>query len=292
MNPLRGVILAVALVSAVAAALIVRGMAQSQDKPQPQLVVQGPAPKPTLQVMIAKRDLAIGDRLTPDDLTWREWPSEGINPAFITRPNVGGQGAAKAATKAVEAAKTAVEGDPALMALAGSVVREGMLAGEPVVQKKLVRAGEAGVMAVALSPGMRAMAIPLSAQSAAGGFILPGDHVDVVQSRRLEGGLMANQLVASTVMKNVRVLAIDQNNTRSQKGAAVLGATATLEVNSAQAEALVLAKMQGELTLTLRSYADATGPTVTGSGPRLDMAGVSSVRIYRDGSSNDVMVSR
>lgn len=292
MNPLRGVILAVALVSAVGAALIVRGMAQSQSKPQPQLIVQGPAPKPAMQVLVAKRDLVIGDKLLPADLMWRDWPNEGMNPAFISRANAGGDGAAKAASKAVEAAKTAVEGDPAMLALAGSVVREGMLAGEPIVQKKLVRAGEAGVMAVALAPGMRAMAIPLSAQSAAGGFILPGDHVDVVQSRRLEGGLMANQLVASTVMKNVRVLAIDQNNTRSQKGAAVLGATATLEVNSSQAEALVLAKMQGELTLTLRSYADAAGPAVTGSGPRMDMAGVSAVRIYRDGASNDVMVSR
>jgi pilus assembly protein CpaB len=292
MTPLRGIVLAIALVSAVAAALIVRGMAQSQDKPQPQMIVQAPAaPKPSLQVLVAKRDLAIGERITEDMLTWQNWASEGLNPAFITRPAEQGEGAAAAAGEVVTAAKTAVQGDPAKANLVGSVVREAVIMGEPIMSKKLVRAGEAGVMAVALDPGMRAIAIPLSAQNAAGGFILPGDHVDVVQSRRMEGGLVPNQLVASTVMRNVRVLAIDQNNTRSQKEAAVLGATATLEVSPPQAEALVLAKMQGELTLTLRSYADARGPTLAG-GSMLDTSGVNAVRVYRDGAATDVMVSR
>jgi len=291
MNPMRGVVLAIALVSAVAAALIVRGMAQSQDKPQPQMIVQAPVANPTMQVLVAKRDLGVGDRLVPDDLNWQNWPAEGLNKAFISRPITEEAGAAGAAKEAVAAAKSAVTGDPAKDALTGSVVREAISSGEPITQKKLVRAGEAGVMAVSLEPGMRAIAVPLNTQNAAGGFILPGDHVDVVQSRRVEGGLVPNQLVAATVMRNVRVLAIDQNNTRSQKDAAVVGATATLEVSPAQAESLVLAKMQGELTLTLRSYADAKGPALSG-GLAMDNSGVSAVRVYRDGSSTDVMVSR
>ena len=289
MNPMRGIILAIALVSAAAAAFIVKGMAQSQDKPQPQMVVQAPAEKPSLQVLVAKRDLAVGEKLTVEDMTWQNWPSEGINPTFVTRAAIQDDGAAKAAKEVAKAAKTAIEGDPAMANLAGSVIREAIVLGEPMTQRKLVRAGDGGIMAVTLDPGMRAIAIPLTAQNAAGGFILPGDHVDVVQSRRLEGGVVANQLVASTVMRNVRVLAIDQNNTRSQKGAAVLGATATLEVNPQQAEALVLAKLQGDLTLTLRSYADAKGPTLIGS---LEPQGVNSVRVYRDGRACDVMVSR
>lgn len=292
MTPLRGIVLAIALVSAVAAALIVRGMAQSKPQVQTQMVVQAPAAmKPSLQVLVAKRDLGIGERLSEDMLTWQNWASEGLNPAFITRPADAAEGAAGVANEAVKAAKTAVQGDALKGNLVGSVVRDRIIMGEPIVQTKLVRAGEAGVMAVALEPGMRAIAIPLNAQNAAGGFILPGDHVDVVQSRRLEGGLVPNQLVASTVMRNVRVLAIDQNNTRSQKDAAVIGATATLEVSPPQAESLVLAKMQGDLTLTLRSYADAHGPTLAG-GSVLDNSGVNAVRIYRDGAATDVMVSR
>jgi pilus assembly protein CpaB len=150
-------------------------------------------------------------------------------------------------------------------------------------------------MAVSLEPGMRAMAVPLSAESAAGGFILPGDHVDVVQSREVEGST-GKRFVSGTVLKNVRVLAIDQT-TSATNGTAVVGATATLELSSVQAEVLTLAKVQGALTLVLRSYADSNGPAITvaqnnGNDPADLAFNASVVREFRAGALREVPLTQ
>jgi pilus assembly protein CpaB len=152
-------------------------------------------------------------------------------------------------------------------------------------------------MAITLNPGMRAMSVPLTAESAAGGFILPGDHVDVVESRQLEGPAQGGgkHVIASTVMKNVKVLAIDQNLV-APKGSSVVGATATLELNQQQAEVIVQAKAQGELTLVLRSYADAAGPamTVAQNTGKSDegVMRASVVRVFKSGAASEVTVSQ
>jgi pilus assembly protein CpaB len=299
MGPARVLILAVALTSAVGAAIVVRGMAQGQAQPA---AATADAPvvveRPMTEVLIAKRDLPAGTTLVEADMGWQSWPQESINEAFITKattfaaPEAAGR-VAKVAAGAAEAAKNAVSGPAGPMAaLIGAVVREPVLAGEPMTQRKVVRAGTAGILAISLEPGLRAMAVPLSAESAAGGFILPGDHVDVVQSRETDapGALGGKRFISGTILRNVKVLAIDQ--TTGSEEAAVVGATATLQVSSKQAEALVLAKAQGVLTLVLRSYADAGGPAQTVATNDADAdadAGADStfnsavVRVYRDG---------
>ena len=152
-------------------------------------------------------------------------------------------------------------------------------------------------MAITLETGMRAMSVPLSAESAAGGFILPGDHVDVVESRQLEGAAQGGgkHVLASTVMKNVKVLAIDQN-LAAPKGSSVVGATATLELNPQQAEVLIQAKAQGEITLVLRSYADVSGPAVTvaqNTGKADEgVFRASVVRVYKSGAATEVTVNQ
>jgi pilus assembly protein CpaB len=151
-------------------------------------------------------------------------------------------------------------------------------------------------MAVTLDAGNRAMAVPLSAESAVGGFILPGDHVDIVMSHPIDassGGLPsgAKQVVASVVLNNVRVLAIDQNNGGPEKGAAEVGATATVEVSPEQAQQLVVAKSVGQLTLVLRSYADAAGPATSGA-PSGPSGNGNVVRIFSPGESTSVMVTQ
>jgi pilus assembly protein CpaB len=297
MGPVRVLVLAVALAAAIGAVIVVRTMGRAQPA-HAAAVVAAPVEKPTAQVLVARRDLKPGTKLKAEDLTWQAWPQESLNPAFIvqspeTRPAGEAQ---KIAAAASDLAKTAVGApDDKVTALVGSVVREPILASEPIIERKLVRAGTAGVMAVALEPGMRAMAVPLSAESAAGGFILPGDHVDVVQSRQIEGA--ARRFVSQTVLKNVRVLAIDQNV--AAKGASVVGATATLEVDPTQAEVLTLAKAEGALTLVLRSYADIAGPTITvargggaaaGAGEAFVRASV--VRVFRNGQASEMTVSQ
>lgn len=300
MGPKRAVILGVALTAAVGVALIVRGMAQGQAAPVAPVAAVPAAEKPLSEVLVAKRDLPPGTTLVEEDLTWQAWPQEAINPLFITKAGVPkppeGEGAiAKVAVKGLQVAKQAVSGpEAALLSLVGAVVREPILANEPMTQRKLVRAGTAGIMAISLDAGMRAIAVPLSAESAAGGFILPGDHVDVVQSRQVDvpGGTGGKRFVSSTMLKNVKVLAIDQAT--GAKEAAVVGATATLEVTSNQAEVLVMVKAQGELTLVLRSYADISGPAVTSLPTDGDDVAIRAavVQVFRNGRMTEQQVTQ
>ena len=72
MAPVRILILCVALVAAIGAAVVMRGMAKSQDAPT---AAAAPAvEKPMAKVLVAKRDLQPGERLTIDDLTGRPGP--------------------------------------------------------------------------------------------------------------------------------------------------------------------------------------------------------------------------
>jgi pilus assembly protein CpaB len=295
MGPIRVLILVVALAAAVGAVVLVRGMSKAEA---PRVVVAAPAQqpveKPMAQVLVAKRDLEPGTKIAAEDMTWQAWPQDSLNAAFIVRaagaaPPQAASQAGKAVAAAAEVAKAALITDQQMQTMIGSVVRDPLLAGEPMTERKVVKAGTAGILAISLEPGMRAMAIPLSAESAAGGFILPGDHVDVVQTRQLDAaGLSGKRFVSTTVLKNVKVLAIDQNTLGPKEGQAVVGATATVELTSIQAEVLALAKAQGDLALVLRSYADAAGPAVTVAQNDASETSfnASVVRVYRNGSAS------
>ena len=223
MRRARILILCVAGVAAVALAFMVRTMA-SRPAPAPvATVVAAPAPsKPMARVLVAKRDLPIGARLSESDLGWQEWPAEAVNAAFITDGSVAtpappppptastaeqaGAKAGEAVAAAADAAQTLLSGDAPIEALVGAIVKEPILANEPITDRKLVRAGESGYMAVVLQPGMRAIAVPVSVETAAGGFILPGDRVDLIQSKQVQGASGGSQggISAYTVMTNVR----------------------------------------------------------------------------------------
>jgi pilus assembly protein CpaB len=286
MNTTRLAILLVALIAGIASVgLVLRGMASARRTPP--VVMAAPPPHPTVQVLVAKRDLNVGEKIGQDDMAWQTWPAEALNPAFITDglPTTAptGQLAGKlnvAANAVKQAVSNPAQGPGA--SLVASIVRERILANEPIVRTKLVHPGAGGVMAVTLDPGMRAVALPLSAESAAGGFVLPGDHVDVMLTRTAEGN--GGGHITNTVMRNVRVLAIDQN-IGAPKSTAEVGATATVECTPEQAEYLVQAKASGSLTLMLRSYADAAGPAEIGHRPHQAMAD-NTVRVFRAGAAS------
>ncbi len=289
-------VMALALPLALGAAMMARGMVAG--KPKAVTVIAAPE-KPTALVLVAKHDLALGDRMTSDMVEWKAWPIDGLSPTYISKGGVAAPPADANAKLVDDAAKkagdvkTALLGDAAKEAITGSVVRVPFLAGEPISTAKLVRSGDSGVMAVALTPGMRAMSVPLSPETGAGGFIQPGDHVDVVQTRKMDIADQGAQWVANTVMKNVKVIAVDASTKPDSKVATTQGMTATLEVSPDQAEAIVLARVQGELTLVLRSYADASGPTVEGEMHRAEAAAPPVVRVFRAGApAEDVRVAR
>jgi pilus assembly protein CpaB len=140
----------------------------------------------------------------------------------------------------------------AIDALAGSIIRNRMAAGEPIREENLTPR-HAGYLATVLPSGKRAMAVRVSAESTAGGFILPNDRVDVLHSD-------GKSPVSHTILSNVRVLAIDQVVDETEKKenskANVIGKTATLELDPSQAEILTAAQAAGTLSLSLRSAAD------------------------------------
>jgi pilus assembly protein CpaB len=287
MGAVRIAILAVAAIAAIGLAFIVRNMA-SPKRPEPAAAAAAPAARPVAQVLVAKRDLPIGTRLTPADLAWQAWPADALNASFVTdgaAPALPAQMPDKAVQKAARAANDIISAQSPMQAFEGAIVKEALAAGEPVVARKVVRAGQSGFMAVVLQPGMRAMAVPINAETAAGGFILPGDRVDVLQSRQGGGDGGAKTMVTEVLMRNVRVLAIDQSIEPGKDAKTIVGGVATLEIPAADAEVMARGKAQGEVQLALRSYADIGGPPGRGGTAR---ATAQAVRVFRGGEVTEV----
>ena len=305
MKPARIIVICIAAVAAIGLALVVRAMGSPSNSPTAVATAAAVPARPMAKVLVAAKDLQPGQRLTEADLAWKDWPVDEVNPAFITDgttpiPAVeAAESAAPAAARpegavaSVTRAATNLTTGGAKADYVGSVVREPILAGEPIVGRKIVRAGDSGYMAAYLEPGMRAMAIRVTVETAAGGFILPGDRVDVLLTRETTLSNMGAQegdrskFASSTVMQNIKVLAIDQSTRAGDDEQAVVGATATLEVGPRDAEALALAKSEGELSLVLRSYADTGGPSGRVA-PAVRQS--SAIRVYRGGAPEVVVV--
>ncbi len=297
MKPARIIVICVAAVAAIGLALVVRAMGSPSNEPTAVATAAPVDARPMARVLVAAKDLQPGKRLEESDLDWKEWPVDQVNPAFITDGSTpipaAEQSKPEGAVAAVTRAATDLATGGAKADYVGSVVREPILAGEPIIMRKIVRAGDSGYMAAYLEPGMRAMAIRVTVETAAGGFILPGDRVDVVLTRETTLGNIGasegdrSKFTSATVMQNIKVLAIDQSTRAGDDEQTVIGATATLEVGPRDAEALALAKSEGELSLILRSYADTGGPSGrVSAGPRQSAA----VRVYRGGAPEVVVV--
>lgn len=304
MKPARIVVICIAAVSAIGLALVVRAMGSSSNEPATPAAAAPVETRAMAKVLVAAKDLEPGKRLVEGDLAWKDWPADEVNPVFITDGSTPvpakpvAENAAEKASGAVERvahAANELAGPGAKSDYIGSVVREPILAGEPIVARKIVRAGDSGYLAAYLEPGMRAMAIAVTVESAAGGFILPGDRVDVVLTAETNRngaveGASKSKFISGTVLQNIKVLAIDQSTRAGDDEQAVVGATATLEVRPQDAEMLAQAKAEGELSLSLRSYADTAGPSGATHRRAAATAQPQAVRIYRGGAPELVAV--
>jgi pilus assembly protein CpaB len=295
MNAVRIIILAVAAVAAIAVAVLVRTMT-ARPAPAPAQVAApaAPAPRPMTRVLTARMDLPVGTRLSAENLAWQDWPAENLNPTFITdgsapvaRPTGAAQGAAH---RVQQMAGDALSGNQAMQAVEGAIVRTAIVRGQPILPNSIVRGGEGGYMSVVLGPGMRAMSVPVNVDASAGGFVLPGDRVDVLISHAARN---ADQgFVAELVMRNVRVLAIDQQTSPEADARAIVGGVATLEIPEGDMEVMARARAQGNVILALRSYADLGGASGRAGSRSSDEAGPqNSVRIFRAGQPSQVQVS-
>jgi pilus assembly protein CpaB len=231
MNTARIVVLTIAVGAGGIAAYLASG---SDNKPLPAEPV---AQLQTVDVLVAKSDIGLGQSVVAEDMQWQTWPAATASSTFIRR-------------NARPAAATEI---------VGSIARSPFIAGEPIREVKLVKANGSGFMAAILPTGMRAVSTEISPETGAGGFILPNDRVDVLLSKREKNpdrNGPSDIVNSEIILSNVRVLAIDQAPKEKDGQNAVVGKTVTLELKPEQSETLARARQSGTLSLALRSIAD------------------------------------
>ncbi|MEQ1768432.1 MAG: Flp pilus assembly protein CpaB [Devosia sp.] len=263
----RIVLLLVAvLAGGLAAFLAMRpGPEPQQLPPETQVIEEARA-----QVLVAKANIGLGERLSDLNMEWAPWPENAVRPEYVS-----------------------IKATPeALTEMSGSVARFEIFTGEPIRTDKLVRT-EQGYLSAVLGQGMRGISIPVQAEAASGGFIVPNDHVDVILTRTAATGD-----ISETIVSNVRVLAI---NTRLGELGATGGAEdpasprtevfagqaiATLELDPGQGEVVVNAISLGRLSLALRSIVDFVAAEGDEGAPRNQP-----IKVIRYGREDSVVTS-
>lgn len=263
----RLIILGVAAAAAGGAGYVAKNMVTT---PPVEVAVEAAPATPSIalqDVLVLSGDVPMGATLG-NNIDWQAWPSSGVNANFITR---------------------AAEPD-AVDKLKGSVARLPMYAGEPLRRSKLVGEGQSFMSSI-LPSGTRAVATSIAADTSAGGFILPNDFVDVIMTRRSDNSGTGTGFITETILKNIKVLAIDQTIQEDEEGKKTrVGQTATLELTPQQAEIITVAQqMADRLTLALRPIADSQEKVVdeadylvSGNGKR------GTVRLIKSGEVSEV----
>ena len=255
MKPAKLMVLGVAGAAALGAVWLTSGLRT------PQVVERVVAPTdsvPMTEVLVASADLPVGSHVAAEQLRWQRWPRAAVSELMITK----------------ETMPNGVE------EVAGSISRAPSLLGEPIRRDKMIKGSNAGFMSAILPEGRRAVAINIVSSGArtAGGFILPNDRVDIIRTGRDDDATRTRQqdvFMAETILQNIRVLAIGQNVQERNGEKVVVGETATLELEPRQAELITLAQRTGEISLVLRSLADANK---TSELPSREEAGLTIVR--------------
>lgn len=235
MDKKKLLLLIVALVVATGAAFAARTLWMGSSTPAAVAVEAEPkGPK----VLVAQRALPVGTIISADSVSFQDWPKELVKDAYF------------------------IDGEADMTKMLGTVVRFPITAGQPVTQGALVAPGDRGFLAAALGPGMRAVTIPVSAKTGVGGFVFPGDRVDLVLTQSVKGADDDALKASETILRNLRVLATDQSTeSETVEGKTVVHAfrTVTLEVTPRIAEKVAVAQTIGTLSLSLRSLADSQG---------------------------------
>jgi pilus assembly protein CpaB len=231
MGPRRIIVLLIALVVAGGTAMFARSWVAGQ---QANVTVAAPAPQQDFHaVLVAESDLPAGTFVKPQHLRWQQWPTDDVPETYV------------------------VKGQRSDAEMVGAVVRSRIAAGEPITDGAVVKPGDRGFLAAVLSPGMRAVSIPVNATSSHSGLIFPGDRVDLILTQSLsanEGDTVRR--VSETVLSNIRIIAMGGDTSDDpSEGETKSAKTATFEVTPQQAEQVTLLTELGKLSLSLRSLA-------------------------------------
>lgn len=222
-------LLGFALITAIGTALMARGWINSERAALASS--KKPAVAAGQYVLVAKVSLPAGRFVKPEDFRWQAWPEGPVPTSYLLRD----------------------QRDPE--ELSGAVVRVGIAADEPIADSRLAKPGDRGFMAAVLEPGMRAVSVAVTATSGISGFVFPGDRVDLLVTHAVpagDGSGRKSALVTETVLRDVRVVAIDQR-ADDQNTTPTVVRTVTFEVTPKEAEMVNVGRRLGELTLSLRS---------------------------------------
>ena len=194
-----------------------------------------PEPEPRVEVFVPAAPIAAGALIRPEDLRRIAFDDAAVTLEMI---------------RADEAGKSLLH---------GAVARQPLAKGVPIARSATVQPEDRGFLAAVLTPGKRAIAVPVSDITSVGGHVLPGDRVDIIMTYSVSGddAQAARDLRASeTLLTGLRVLALDREFESAERAARV-GDTIALEVTSRQAEIITLARRLGDLSLVLNSVRDA-----------------------------------
>jgi pilus assembly protein CpaB len=184
----------------------------------------------SVKLLVARQALGYGATLLPGNLKWVEWPKSAVPPgAFTSVEELLGE-----------------KGDQR------RIVLRAIDPGEPILEGKITRFGESPRMPMNVGAGMRAVTISVDAVSGVGGYIAPGDRVDILLTRTQQ-----DQLVSSVILQDITVIAIKQSD-NAEPSSPRLGrtVTVTVEVDTVQAQKLALAQQVGKLSLSLHGIGE------------------------------------
>lgn len=232
MNVTRLAILGVAVIAGAAAFFLMLG-----DNSDTSVQIADPVKEKTVRVLVADQNFSRGERLSVDSLRWIDWPEKAVSESFLTESDAGD-----------------------LTQFDGTVARTSIVEGEPIIEAKIVRAGSSGIMAAILNPGMHAVTMRVSPETSSGGFILPGDRVDIHYTGPDEEGASDTE----TLFSDVRILAVNTLYAEATEDSFIEGVNITLELSPLDAEEFVSARSsRGKLSLALRSVFRPEGEVQT-----------------------------
>jgi pilus assembly protein CpaB len=181
----------------------------------------------TRSVLVATRDLPEGSALALTDVAVSQWPATTVPTGAFGQTD----------------------------SVVGRVTRVSVFKGEPIVPGRLAPDGTGPGIEVKITPGKRAMAVPINDVSGMAGLIQPNSRVDVLVTIDDENDDRRDR-VAKMFMANMRVLSVGTRVERGEDGKAINATTAALEVSPDEAERLAVATNQGKIQLVLRGYGD------------------------------------
>jgi pilus assembly protein CpaB len=193
----------------------------------------------TNKVAVAKADISLGGRVTPEIISMVDWPAASVPPGAFTDAKL----------------------------LETRVARASILRGEPIMESKLAPPGTKGGLSAVVADGKRAMTVRVNDVVGVAGFALPGNFVDILvntQEESAKGSNKKDQAISKIVLERILVLAIAQESSRDETKPKVVNAV-TLELTPIQAEKLDLARSVGTLSLVLRNQIETTPVNTEGA---------------------------